>query len=114
MSGSVNRVFLMGNLTRDVELKRAGDTPLAVFGIAVNRKFKTRDGAKKEDVTFVDCEAWGRTAEVMAEHLRKGSPVFVEGRLKLSTWEQDGQKRSKLTVTVETFQFVGSKSEARA
>ena len=110
MSGSVNRVFLMGNLTRDVELKRAGDTPLAVFGIAVNRKYKTRDGAKKEDVTFVDCEAWGRTAEVMAEHLRKGSPVFVEGRLKLNTWEQDGRNRSKITVTVESFQFVGEKA----
>ena len=112
MAGSVNKVMLMGNLTRDVELKRAGDTPLAVFGIAINRKYKTRDGAKKEDVTFVDCEAWGRTAEVIAEHLRKGAPVFIEGRLKFSTWEQDGHNRSKLTVTVERFEFVGEKANA--
>ena len=114
MAGSVNKVMLMGNLTRDVELKRAGDTPLAVFGIAVNRKFKTKAGEQREETTFVDCEAWGRTAEVMAEHLAKGSPIFIEGRLKFNTWEQDGRNRSKLTVTVETFQFVGSKEMAKA
>ena len=111
---NVNKVLLGGRLTRDVELKRAGETPLAVFGIAINRTFKTRDGEKREDVVFVDCEAWGRTAEIMAEHLRKGSAVFIEGRLRFSTWDDHGQKRSKLSVTTEAFQFIGEREKARA
>lgn len=111
---NVNKVLLGGRLTRDVELKRAGETPLAVFGIAINRTFKTRDGEKREDVVFVDCEAWGRTAETIHQYVKKGDPLFVEGRLRFSQWDQDGQRRSRLTVTVETFQFVGSKETAKA
>jgi len=108
---SFNRVFLMGNLTRDVELKQtAGNQQVAEIGLAVNRRFKDREGAEREEVTFVDCEAWGRTAEVMAKYLAKGRPVFIEGRLKLDTWQdQSGAKRSKMRVVVENFQFIDSR-----
>ncbi len=111
MAGSVNKVFLMGNLTRDVELKyTSGNQPVAAIGLAVNRRFRTRDGEDRDETTFVDCEAWGRTAEVMNQYLTKGRPVFIEGRLKLDQWEdKDGAKRSKMRVVVENFQFVDSR-----
>jgi single-strand DNA-binding protein len=111
MAGSVNKVFLMGNLTRDVELKYTpSDQPVANIGIAVSRRYRTREGEDREETTFVDCEAWGRTAEVMNQYLAKGRPVFVEGRLKLDQWEdrETGKSRSKLRVVVENFQFVDS------
>ena len=114
MAGSLNKVMLMGNLTRDVELKHiSGDNAVGNFGIAVNRKYKSREGESREEVTFIDCEAWGRTAEVMAQYLAKGRPVFIEGRLKLDTWQDknDGSNRSKLKVVVETFQFVDSRTD---
>lgn len=110
MAGSFNRVFLMGNLTRDVEIRHTPqNTAVGSFGIAVNRKYRTQDGQNHEEVTFVDCDAWGRQAEVMAQYLKKGRPVFIEGRLKLDQWQdQQGNKRSKLKVVVENFQFVDS------
>ena len=110
MAGSYNKVLLMGNLTRDVETREVGTTLAGNFGLAVNRKYKTKDGAQQEEVTFVDCEAWGRTAEVMQQYLGKGRAVFVEGRLKLDEWDDKttGQKRSKLKVVVDNFQFVDS------
>ena len=114
MAGSFNKVMLMGNLTRDVELKHiSGDNAVANIGLAVSRKFKTRDGESREETTFVDCEAWGRTAEVMAQYLAKGRPVFIEGRLKLDTWQDknDGSNRSKMRVVIETFQFVDSRTD---
>ncbi len=106
-----NKVLLMGNLTRDVELKQtAGNQSVAEIGLAVNRRFKDRDGNDREETTFVDCEAWGRTAEVMAQYLAKGRPVFIEGRLKLDSWQdQSGNKRSKMRVVIENFQFIDSK-----
>jgi len=108
---SLNRVFLMGNLTRDVELRAAGSSQVGKFGIAVNRKWVAGDGEKREEVTFVDCEAWGKTAEAMAKYLGKGRGVFLEGRLKLDQWDdkESGQKRSKLSVVVEGFQFIDAK-----
>ena len=115
MAGSVNKVFLMGNLTRDVELKHTpSDQPVASFGIAVNRRYRTRDGEDRDETTFVDCESWGRTAEVMSQYLSKGRPVFLEGRLKLDQWEdrETGKKRSKLRVVVENFQFIDSQRGA--
>ena len=110
MAGSLNRVFLMGNLTRDIEVRHTSQNmAIAKMGLAVNRKFKTQSGEQREEVTFVDCDAFGRTAEVMAQYLRKGRPVFIEGRLKLDQWQdQQGNKRSKLSVVVESFQFVDS------
>lgn len=107
---NVNRVILVGNLTRDIELKSLpSGGSVAQIGLAVNRKWKDKDGEKKEEVTFVDCEAWGKTADVMAKYLAKGRPVFIEGRLKLDQWEdKDGGKRSKIKVVVESFQFIDS------
>ncbi|MEE2819008.1 MAG: single-stranded DNA-binding protein [Planctomycetota bacterium] len=108
---SYNKVILMGNLTRDPELKQTpSNQSVAQIGLAVNRKYKGRDGDMKEETTFVDCEAWGRTAETMSKYLAKGRPVFVEGRLKLDQWQdKDGNNRSKLKVVIDTFQFVDSK-----
>ncbi len=111
MAGSVNKVFLMGNLTRDVQLKHtANNTAVANIGLAVNRRYRNNAGEMQEETTFVDCEAWGRTAETMGKYLSKGRPVFVEGRLRLNEWEdRDGNKRSKLLVVVDTFTFVDSR-----
>jgi single-strand DNA-binding protein len=108
---SFNQVILLGNLTRDVELRHTpGNQAVANIGLAINRQYQTREGERREEVTFVDCEAWGRQAEVMAQYLAKGRPVFIQGRLKLDTWQdQQGQNRSKLKVVVENFQFVGGR-----
>ena len=97
MAGNVNKVFLMGNLTREVQLKHtANNTAIANFGIAVNRRYRNSNGENQEETTFVDCEAWARTAETMAKYLTKGRPVFVEGRLRLNEWQdRDGNKRKK-------------------
>ena len=105
---SYNKVLLMGNLTRDVQIKStSGGQSVADIAIAVNRKFKTKDGQDREEVTYVDCECWGPRAEVIAKYFSKGKPIFVEGRLKLDSWEdKDGQKRSKMRVVIDDFQFV--------
>jgi len=111
MAGSYNKVLLMGNLTRDIELKYTpSNQPVAQIGIACNRRYKTKEGEDRDEVTFVDCEAWGRTAEIMKQYLAKGRPVFLEGRLKLDTWQdKEGQNRSKLKVVIDNFQFVDSR-----
>lgn len=108
-----NKVLLMGNLTRDVELKYTpSNMAVANLGIAVNRKYKAADGELKEETTFVDCEAWAQTAENISKWFSKGKPIFVEGRLKLDQWQdKDGGNRSKLKVVVENFQFVDSKPD---
>lgn len=105
-----NKVLLMGNLTRDVELRTTqGGQAVAKFGMAINRKW-SQNGETKESTCFVDLTAWGRTAEVLGQYVRKGSPLFVEGRLDYQTWEDKngGGKRSKIEVVVENFQFVGA------
>jgi single-strand DNA-binding protein len=117
MAGNVNKVFLMGNLTRDVELRHLpSDMAVANIGLAVNRRYRTKDGESREETTFIDCEAWGRTAEVMNQYLGKGRPVFIEGRLKLDQWQDrdSGQNRSKLKVVIDNFQFVDSPGDAPA
>jgi single-strand DNA-binding protein len=104
----LNRVLLIGNLTRDPELKYTPQgTAVCDFAIALNEKFKAKDGTWQEKVHYIDIAAWGRTAEVCGEYLKKGRPVFVEGRLNQDRWEQDGQKRSKVRVTAERVQFLG-------
>jgi single-strand DNA-binding protein len=105
-----NRVILMGNLTRDVEL-RYTQSGLAVtdIGMAVNDRRKNQAGEWVEEATFVDVTLWGRTAEIASEYLNKGSPVFIEGRLKYDTWESEGQKRSKLRVVGERLQLIGGR-----
>jgi single-strand DNA-binding protein len=108
---SFNRVILMGNLTRDVEVKYLpSGTAVAEIGLAVNEKRKDqKTGQMVEHVTFVDITLWERNAEIAAEYLSKGSPILVEGRLKLDTWESEGQKRSKLKVVAEGFRMLGTK-----
>jgi single-strand DNA-binding protein len=110
---SYNKVILMGNLTRDVELRHTPtNQAVANIGLAVNRTYKSKEGENREETTFVDCEAWGRTAEVMAQYLSKGRPVMIEGRLKFDQWQdQQGQNRSKLKVVIENFQFIGSRTD---
>ena len=107
---SFNRVIVMGNLTRDVELRYTG-SQMAVtdIGLAINEKRKNQQGEWIEEVTFVDITLWGRTAEVAAEYLTKGSPVLIEGRLKLDTWEKDGKKNYKLKVVGEFMRLLGTK-----
>jgi single-strand DNA-binding protein len=107
---NLNKVFLMGNLTKDCDLAyTANGTAICKLGLAVNRRW-TQDGQQKEDVTFIDCTAWGKTGEALAKYLKKGRPVFIEGRLKLEQWEtKEGAKRSKLGVVVEGFQFIDGK-----
>lgn len=110
---SVNKVTLIGNLTRDPELKYTPKgTAVCKFGIACNRKWKDDSGQQKEDVTFIDVDAWGRTAEAISQYLKKGRPIYIEGRLKLDQWDdkQTNQKRSKLGVVCESFQFLDSGS----
>jgi single-strand DNA-binding protein len=107
---AVNRVLLGGNLTRDPQVRfLANEQAVANFGLAINRRFKGSDGQMKDEVTFIDIEAWGRTAELVGQYLTKGRACFVEGRLKLDNWDdKDGQKRSKLKVVADSVQFLDS------
>lgn len=105
---SFNRVILMGNLTRDLELRRTPQgTPVVDLGLAVNDRVK-KNNEWVDEATFVDITLWGRTAEIASEYLSKGSPVMIEGRLKFESWESEGQKRSKLKVVGERMQLLSS------
>jgi single-strand DNA-binding protein len=109
-----NKVILAGNLTRDPELRYTPKgTAIAKFGMAINRTWKSESGETKEEVTFVDIDAFGRSAEVVGQYLKKGRPVLVEGRLKLDTWEDKNthQKVSKLKVMMESFSFLDSRGD---
>ncbi|MEM9165995.1 MAG: single-stranded DNA-binding protein [Planctomycetota bacterium] len=108
-----NRVFLLGNLTRDVETRQAGSSTVASIGMAVNRKYRTSGGEDREEVLYVDIEAWGRQAEVLAQYVGKGDPLFIEGRLKLDQWDDGGETRRKMKVVLESFQFIGSGREGQ-
>ena len=107
---NLNQLFIGGNLTRDPELRfTPNGTAICKFGVAVNRKWKTESGEEKEEVTFVDIDCFGKTAELIAKLFKKGKPILVQGRLKLEQWDdkQTGQKKSKLGVALESFQFCG-------
>src|SRR5438876_8693888 len=109
---SFNKVILAGNLTRDPELRYTPKgTATARIGVAINRTWKSETGETKEEVTFVDVDAWGRQAEVISQYLKKGRPILMEGRLKLDQWEDKNthQKQSKLRVVLESFSFIDSK-----
>lgn len=110
---NLNRVMLIGRLTRDPESRSTNSGSNVVsFGMAVNRVYMRRDsGEKVEETCFVDCEAWGRQGETIAKYMSKGRQLFIEGRLKFDSWERDGQRRSKLSVVVENFQFLGDRGE---
>jgi single-strand DNA-binding protein len=111
---SFNKVILMGNLTRDPETRvTATGLTICKLGLAVSRSFTTKDGERREETTFVDIDAFGKQAEVVTKYFRKGKPILIEGRLKLDQWEaNDGQKRSKMGVVMETFQFVGNRDDS--
>ncbi len=106
---SLNKVFLMGNLTRDPELRYTQNSKAVTsFGIAVSRNWTTPDGEQKEDVCFVDVSMFGKRAEIISEYFSKGNPIFIEGRLQYRQWEtQEGQKRRALSVVADDFQFIG-------
>ncbi len=111
---NLNRVMLMGNLTRDPELRYTNSNMAVInFGLAINRRWRNQAGDQQEETVFVDCEAWGKQAETINQYLKKGRPVYLEGRLKLDQWEdKEGQKRSKLKVVVEGFQFIDARQGA--
>jgi len=105
-----NRIILGGRITRDPEMKQVGQNTLAKFGLAMNRKYTTQSGEQREEVTFIDCEAWGKTAELIGQYFAKGSPILIEGKLRLNEWtDGDGNKRSILVGVIERFEFVDSK-----
>ena len=107
-----NKVYIMGNLTRDPELRYTPKgAATAKLSMAVNRKWRTEAGEDREEVTFVDIDAWGKQAETLCQYCKKGRPLFVEGRLKLDQWDDKttGQKRSALKVVLEGFQFIGGR-----
>lgn len=112
---NLNKVMLIGNLTRDPELRvTPRGTGICTFALAMNRKFKDEAGGEREEVTFVDVEAWGKQGEVIAKWCSKGHPLFVEGRLRLDSWEDKNtkEKRSRMKVVLENFQFLGGNREA--
>jgi len=109
---SLNKVFMIGNLTRDPELRYVpSGTPVATFGLAVNRTFITQNKEKKDEVCFVRVVVFGKQAESCSQYLIKGRPVFIEGRLQYRSWEQDGQKRSSLDIVADRVQFLGFPSK---
>ena len=106
---NLNKVLLMGNLTRDPQLSYLpSQTPVVEFGLAINRVFRKQDGTDGKETCFVDCQMFGKRAEALVKYVKKGDPLFVEGRLKLDQWQaQDGSRRSRLRVFVENFEFLG-------
>ncbi len=114
---SFNQIILMGNLTRDPQLRYLpNQTPVVDFGMAVNRKWRNAQGQDREEVMFIDCSAFGKQAEVINQYCQKGRLLFVQGRLKLDTWEdkQGGGKRSKHAVVVENFQLMPDRNSGGA
>ena len=111
---SFNKVIIMGNLTRDRELRQTqSGTSVCRFSIAVNRSYNAQDGSSRDETCFVEIDCFGRSAENISKYFSKGKPILVEGRLRQDTWDdkQTGQKRSKLLVVLERFEFVGSRSD---
>lgn len=111
---SYNRVILLGNLVRDIELRYTNSrVAICENAVAVNEKRKNAAGEWVDETSFIDVTFFGRTAEVVSEYLSKGSPIFIEGRMKQDRWEKDGQKRSKLYVIVDRMQLIGAKGEGK-
>lgn len=105
---NINKVLFGGRVTRKPDFKKVGDTSIVHFSIACNRVWTDKQNVKQEESTFVDCDAFGGKADVINQYVDKGHELFIEGRLKLDKWEQEGQQRSKLVVVVEDFSFIGS------
>jgi single-strand DNA-binding protein len=114
---NVNKVILIGNVTRDPEVKfTSKGSAVTDIGLAINRNYTLDNGEKREETTFVDVELWGRLAEIAGEYAKKGRPIYIEGRLRMDTWEDkaSGQKRSRLKVVGENLQLLGSRPEGAA
>lgn len=111
-----NKVIMMGNLTRDPELRYTEtQTPVCNIGLATNRHYRDKNGDTQEEACFIDCEAWGTTAETINKYLHKGRAVLIEGRLRLDRWEdENGSNRSRLKVVIERFQFTDPQPSAPA
>lgn len=108
-----NKVIVAANLVSDPELKTVGDSNVVRFRVAINRKFTTKSGEKKEESTYIDAEMWGSRASVISEYLKKGDPVLIEGHLKQENWEtKDGEKRSKILVSIEDFEFMNGRKDS--
>lgn len=106
---NVNRCFLAGNLVRDPETRQAGSSTVCNFTIAINRKWRGKDGADHDEAAYAGCQAWGKTGDTIAKYLKRGDPIFVEARMGTESYtDKDGKKVSKTRFTVESFQFVGS------
>ena len=113
---SLNKVMLIGNLVRDPEMRvTPKGTPICQFSLAINRQFKMESGESREEVIYVDVEAWGKQGETIAKYCTKGKPLYVEGRLKLDSWEDKNtkEKRSRMKVVLEQFQFLGGRDDAQ-
>jgi len=107
-----NQVILMGNLTRKPSISYTpNQTAVVDFGLAVNRKWTKQDGSQGEEVLFVECQGFGKRAEVISRYFDKGSPIFVQGRLKLEQWEKDGVKQSRMRVIIDNFEFISGKAD---
>ncbi len=108
MAKGFNKVVVLGNLTRDPELRSTPNgQSVASFSLAVNRSWKNAEGETQEAVDFFDCVAWGKAGEIISQYMQKGRPILVSGRLASRSWEQDGNKRSKVEIVVEDFNFIG-------
>ncbi len=115
MARGFNKVVLMGNLTRDPELRSTPNgQSVAGFSLAVNRTWKNANGEQQEAVDYIDCNAWGKAGEIISQYMQKGRPILISGRLQQRSWEQEGQKRSKVEVVVEDFNFIGSGDGSRS
>ena len=115
MSLNLNQVTIAGSLTRDVQTKQIGNSTVAEFGIAINRKYKGNDGELKEETTFVDISVWGKQGETCAKYLSKGRNCLIEGALAFSAWtDKEGKKRSKLTVNAQRVHFIGGNQDTKA
>jgi single-strand DNA-binding protein len=107
---NLNKVFLIGHLTRDPETRAVGETSVTNFGIATNHKWQSKDGEKKEEVYFGECQCWGKRGEAIARFVKKGDALSVQGRLRLEQWDdKNGVKQSRTRIEVEDFQFLGGK-----
>ena len=112
MANDLNKVVLIGRLTRDPELKQIGETTVGKFSLAVGSSYK-KGNEKVEETSFFECEVWGKLADVLGQYATKGKQIAIEGKLKQETWDtQDGKKASKVKIRVENFQLLGGKSEA--
>ena len=108
-----NKVIVAGNLVSDPEVKTIGDSSVVRFRIAINRKFTTKSGEKKEESTYIDAEMWGPRADVISKYVKKGDPILMEGRLKQENWEtKDGEKRSKILVAIDDFEFMNGRKDS--